>query len=396
MLRQLALPFALAFALTQAANASYVNDTCGTADQITLSSSCWGIIHGNQVSDADPVDHFRATLDIGHEARIRIRFDHPDGNIDVRLWNSDCTVLLASSASTTDDELVTWINTGQTAVEVVCEVYLNGTGNVDFRIERCQKLVACNGPDDWEQNNDSCATPTVLPYVQYTYKNDRTIQVADDDYYEITIPAYGRLLLEIGTGSGPGDVDAALYEAACGALLQTSATMGVEILTLDNLTTTPRTVVVHVYLVGSEPCAIYSMLISGKAGSNFCTSSQNSTGGTPQISAWGSASVSTGGISLSACSLPFKVPGIFLYGPNPGSVPFGNGTLCVSGAIVRSPVFQSFKSCTSWQLNYANQSSSIHPIVAGATYDFQLWYRDVAAGGAGFNLTDAYRLAFYP
>jgi hypothetical protein len=395
MLRHLAVPCLLALSLVQPAYA-YVNDTCNTADQITLSSSCWGIIHGNQVSDADPVDHFRATLDAGHEARLRIRFDHPDGNIDVRLWNSDCTVLLGTSNSTTDDELVTWVNTSQAAVEVVCEVYLNGTGNVDFQIWRCQELVDCNGPDEWEENNDSCATPKVLPFIQYTYKNDRTIQQGDDDYYEIEIPAYGRLYMEIGNSASPANIDAALYEAACGALIQTSATMGVEILSLDNLTPFPRTVVVHVYLASAHPCSIYSMLISGRPGSNFCISSQNSTGFTPQMSAWGSASVSTGSISLSACSLPFKVPGIFLYGPNPGSVPFGNGTLCVSGAIVRSPVFQSFKGCTSWNLNYAGQASSIHPIVPGATYDFQLWYRDQAGGGAGFNLTDAYRLAFYP
>ncbi len=390
-----AIPFSLALTLAQPANASPVNDNCGTAEPISITTSCWAILNGLEVSDADLVDHYRGSIAPGHEARLRIRFDHPDGNIDVRLWNSDCTVLLASSASTTNDELVTWVNPGQVDADIVCEVYLNGTGTVPYKIYRCQELVDCSAPDDWE-DNDTCFTPKVLPFDDYLYKTGRTVQQGDDDYYEITLPPFARLDFHVQHDPSAGNIDAALYESACGNLLQTSATMESEVLNLTNPTAVPRTLIAHIYMAGGDPCAIYKVLLSGDPGTNYCTSSLNSTGSAPVISAHGSASLAAGSISFSSGPLPWNVPGVFFYGPNAGNVPFGNGTLCVAGSLVRSPVVTSFKGSTFWNMNYFVQASSNNPITPGSIYRFQLWYRDPAGGGALFNLTDAYLLAFYP
>ena len=35
-------------------------------------------------------------------------------------------------------------------------------------------------------------------------------------------------------------------------------------------------------------------------------------------------------------------------------------------------------------------------IDAGETWNFQFWYRDPSAGGAGFNFTDALSITFCP
>ncbi|MDE0893005.1 MAG: hypothetical protein OSB14_12545, partial [Planctomycetota bacterium] len=41
-------------------------------------------------------------------------------------------------------------------------------------------------------------------------------------------------------------------------------------------------------------------------------------------------------------------------------------------------------------------ASPLSNVQAGDTHHFQLWYRDPAAGGANYNLTDALEITFCP
>ncbi|MCB9915196.1 MAG: hypothetical protein H6828_08615 [Planctomycetes bacterium] len=130
------------------------------------------------------------------------------------------------------------------------------------------------------------------------------------------------------------------------------------------------------------------------APASFCPGAVNSTGGSATLSASGTPSLGTGDLVLHCNGLPANQPGIIFYGPNQVSLPFGNGTRCVGGTLVRlSP------------LNSGPGGQISQPIVNGVApislavgdvRHFQFWYRDPAAGGAFFNLSSAVTVEMAP
>jgi hypothetical protein len=95
------------------------------------------------------------------------------------------------------------------------------------------------------------------------------------------------------------------------------------------------------------------------------------------------------------------VPGtfaIFFYGSDQVEVPFGDGFLCVGGHAFRlNPPLQvdaAGRVQRAIDLNAPAEPDAA--ILPGSTWNFQLWYRDTAAGGAGFNFTDGLRVTFCP
>jgi len=135
---------------------------------------------------------------------------------------------------------------------------------------------------------------------------------------------------------------------------------------------------------------------------NFCSTSANSAGGPAAISVSGSSSVSANNLMLSAAPVPNQ-PGIFFYsqGQTGGGagVPFGNGTRCVgNGAnpIVRLGVAVASGNVIDQALDIANPPGANGQITVGSTWYFQAWFRDPAAGGAAFNLSDGIGVFFCP
>ncbi|MFT7670124.1 MAG: polyhydroxybutyrate depolymerase [Planctomycetota bacterium] len=136
-------------------------------------------------------------------------------------------------------------------------------------------------------------------------------------------------------------------------------------------------------------------------GSRYCTPNANSSGAASRISAAGSLSVGNNDLVLSAASVPANVNGIFFYGPMTNSVPLGNGVLCIAPGggvgLFRLPLVNSGASSLLQVqpdlLNPPTQGGLIQP---GDTWKFQAWFRDSAAGGAMFNLSDALSLSFEP
>ncbi len=376
-----------------------LDDTCATAEVVTPILGPWSIKPNRTINDADPVDHYRTTLEAGVQIEAEVWFSHSDGNLDLRLWNADCTVLLDSSSTTTDDEAALWLNTTGSQVEVVCEVYLVGSGDVEYDYAQKLTLEDCQIADPYEPN-DSCANPRVLPFTPYMWDPGNSIQQGDDDWYQVTVPAYKRLDFSFGHDPADGNIDLEVYDAGCSNLLFTVATLDVdERVELENFSPQPMTIVVRAFLADSAACNDYSLKMFNEYGLNYCTSTPNSTGLAAVMWSSGSSSVSTGDLEiygLNVANVWPKVFGIFFYGPNETSVPFGNGTMCVAQPFVRSPVFQSFKGSIAWPIDYASMSGSIHPITPGSVYNFQCWFRDTAGGGAGFDLTDGYRIAFTP
>ena len=131
---------------------------------------------------------------------------------------------------------------------------------------------------------------------------------------------------------------------------------------------------------------------------NYCIATTNSTGASAVISALGSSSVGSNVMTLSAEPVPNQ-PAIFFYGPEQAQVPFGNGFLCVgTGAtgIARLDVETGAGNVVTHALDMTMPPTPATQITAGSTWDFQCWYRDPAAGGAFFNLSDGLEITFTP
>lgn len=136
--------------------------------------------------------------------------------------------------------------------------------------------------------------------------------------------------------------------------------------------------------------------------STYCIGAPNSVGLGALIGWAGSISIADDDFTLTAAGLPPNTSGLFFYGSDATQMPFGNGFLCVgagSTGLFRAGTVQA-----------SAQGHVVHPLVLGApplnagpgaitpgaAWNFQLWYRNPAGGGAGFNTTDALHAVFCP
>jgi hypothetical protein len=127
----------------------------------------------------------------------------------------------------------------------------------------------------------------------------------------------------------------------------------------------------------------------------YCVANPNSTGAASSISAMGVPSISANDWSLRATSCPPLQFGLFFYGRQQNQVPFGNGWRCVDGQIFRLPAVQSDPAGeATWTVDFTNPPQPAGVITPGATWNFQFWYRDPAAGGSDFNLSDGLTVNF--
>lgn len=136
---------------------------------------------------------------------------------------------------------------------------------------------------------------------------------------------------------------------------------------------------------------------------NYCPAAANSASAGAQIAYSGSLSVSANNFVLSVSGCPANVNGLFFYGPTQVHVPFGNGFRCVgigSSALFRlGPVASTNVSGSMARpLDFTVPPASSGPgqIAGLSTWNFQFWFRDPAAGGANFNLSNGLHVTFCP
>jgi hypothetical protein len=132
----------------------------------------------------------------------------------------------------------------------------------------------------------------------------------------------------------------------------------------------------------------------GSSSDNYCVSSSNSTGVAAQISYGGSLSISSNDLSLYCGPVPTSQYGLFIFSANQAQASFGNGTRCVGAPISRFSVQQS---SSFGDLDY-NVDFFSPPVsgafTAGSQWNFQAWFRDPAAGGSNFNLSNGLAITF--
>jgi len=139
----------------------------------------------------------------------------------------------------------------------------------------------------------------------------------------------------------------------------------------------------------------------GCSTANYCSSSTNSNGTAAQISFTGTAEISQDNFALTVTGgVPGNL-GLFFYGPEQGSLPLGDGTLCIASSTVgiqrlQPPVQMDGSGAVSRSLDFGAPPASSGPgaVTPGSTWNFQFWYRDPAGGPGGSNLSDGLEVTF--
>jgi len=129
---------------------------------------------------------------------------------------------------------------------------------------------------------------------------------------------------------------------------------------------------------------------------NYCTGALNSSGTNAVMGSFGSQSVSANGFNLTCDQAVPNITGLFFFGPNQISIPFGDGFQCVGGGITRMPPVSFTDLFGSTQKSVDFTSAPGNTITPGSTWNFQYWYRDTMAGMSGFNTSDGLNVEFCP
>jgi len=119
----------------------------------------------------------------------------------------------------------------------------------------------------------------------------------------------------------------------------------------------------------------------------YCVAAPNTVGGGAQMGFSGTGNLVLNDLRLYVYACPPNTAGLFFYGTSSLQVPFGNGFRCVGGTTYRLGIqtTDSFGDATLLlDLNNLPEGA----VLPGQVRHFQFWYRNPAAGGAGFNLSN--------
>jgi len=147
-------------------------------------------------------------------------------------------------------------------------------------------------------------------------------------------------------------------------------------------------------ITSSGAGALEIVQVSGSVGMSYCTAAPNSAGPGATMSAFGSPSVVLNDFTLRVSGAP-PVFGLFFYGPNQISAPFGDGFRCVGGATqrLRPPIMADAMGEAARAVDLLSPPA-VGQLTADSEWNFQFWYRDAAAMGAGFNVSDGLEVLF--
>ncbi len=129
---------------------------------------------------------------------------------------------------------------------------------------------------------------------------------------------------------------------------------------------------------------------AGDGPTRYCAATANSSGAAADLHFTGTTSVAADDFALEAGPAPANTAGVFFHGAAQAQVPFGDGTLCVA-----APHHRLGPSPTD-AAGYAHLPFDAGAPAPGTTWYFQYWFRDLAAGGTGVNLSRALAVEFRP
>ncbi len=237
------------------------NDTPATAfDLRTIINT---VSKYNLSAQAGDSDWFRFTLPGTGQAgdAATIFFKHSQGDVDLELYNSAGTTLLASSATVGDTESVSL--QGLAAGSYLLRAFgYNGATNpsYDLTVKVAPSLVAA----DRYENNDTAATATDLRTISGSQiVSGLTVQSNDDDWYKFTISNIGKAGegIQLFLNDELGDIDMQLYNAAGTTVMRQSTGNGdTEAISFEGLW--PGTYLFRVYGSGNQSNPDYALLLN--------------------------------------------------------------------------------------------------------------------------------------
>lgn len=129
---------------------------------------------------------------------------------------------------------------------------------------------------------------------------------------------------------------------------------------------------------------------------NYCIGAPNSVGPGARISISGSTRISDNAMTIVATGMRPGASAFCFFGGAQQLNPLGNGWLCVDAPIYRllPGLFADANGAIARPVNF--HVGTAQNITSGSTWNFQVEYRDVHGGGAGFNLSDAVAVTFCP
>ena len=278
-------------------------------------------------------------------------------------------------------------------------------------------------PDPFEEN-DSCATATSIGDGAYIALNTSK---TDPDYYSLTVADGVTVTIDVNHSAALGDLDAMLWEAAFCDDDQASAcnntlACGFSGSDNENLTWTNTTgadmdctLRVHVWPNSGSDCNDYDLIIVGAGAAGpalFCNPANTHSGG-GSATLGGSDFSGPGVFHLDAQGGPVDQFGYFLVSAAPvdPGISVADGELCLTAPIGRynpgagpalnsigrfdaGGVFQNLGGTSTVGSGFDLPATLPSPpggvITVGATWHFQLWFRD----GASSNFSDGISVDF--
>ncbi|QDV06310.1 hypothetical protein Poly30_18190 [Planctomycetes bacterium Poly30] len=392
------------------------NDSCATARRISTPFSASGLA----VYKTDN-DYYSVTVPPGQELQVDIFFSDAVADLDLFVYDLSgaCGGLLnylSNSISSSDDEAITWLNTGTAPVDVAIKVLVYPgsialCNNYDMQVTIAPPVNPCdpNASDDPFEDNDVCMAAHPAPL---GLTRDLWVSRDDPDFWSFTVQPGEAIDAQIFFSDVLSDLDLFLYDASgpCGDGFQTGELASGftqtdnERIIWSNTGTTARLLILHVNVFENSSCNFYDMeldIAGGGIGSNYCLTNVNSTGVVGLISAAGTTSRSLNNLRLSAKQLPQNAFGFFLASLDQGFVPNAGGSegnLCLGGSIGRfnDQILNTGgggRIAINVNLGAVPQPTGSINAMAGQTWHFQAWHRDVTAAGAtSSNFSNAIRV----
>lgn len=141
-----------------------------------------------------------------------------------------------------------------------------------------------------------------------------------------------------------------------------------------------------------------SSLGGGGSAYTYCNATPNSFGTPAQINYTGGLGIAAGTFGLRVTGLPVEPMsfGVFTYGGTQMNVPFGNGYLCINpmGGLYRMTPQHLVDTTVQRAVSDAPQEFLLFQ--PASSWNFQFWYRNPAAGGSNFNLSNGLHVQFGP
>jgi hypothetical protein len=125
----------------------------------------------------------------------------------------------------------------------------------------------------------------------------------------------------------------------------------------------------------------------------------NSSGAGAKMSASGSTSVAADDLVLTVSGVPSGKNGIVYMGGGPNAAPFGNGLRCVKSGGLGVKRFPLQSAGPGGTMSQGPGMVALKPtaLVAGSTWYFQAWFRDVGGPcGKSFNTSSAVAVSWVP